>query len=154
MELTIKLENIFSLFTKLITNIQRCINKIKDANMKALGLKSGHVSCLYYLYKMGPLTQGELCEVCDENKAAISRKIEYLTKNEYTKRDNSNINKYKLPIILTQKGKEIAEYIDTKVNQVISESNAELNDYDRQILYSSLERINQKLNKIIKSEGK
>lgn len=151
---TIRLENIFTLFTRLITNIQRCIKKIKDKYMRALGLKSGHVSCLYYLYKMGPLTLSELGDICDENKAAISRKIEYLTVNQYVERGNLDNNKYKLPIILTKKGEEIAKFIESKVNEIILEANQDLSDKNREILYSSLEDINNRLQTIIKSKEK
>lgn len=149
----IKEKNIFSLFTGLITNIFRCINKIKDKYMKVLGLKSGHVSCLYYLFKLGPMTQKELCAVCDENKSAISRKVEYLTNHDYILRTQEE-GKYKLPINLSKKGKDIAKFIDDKINEVVSEANAELNDRSREILYSSLEKINNKLKNLIKYEEK
>lgn len=154
MEFTIKVENIFSIFTNLITNIQRCINKIKDTNMKALGLKSGHVSCLYYLYKIGPMSQAKLCEICEEDKSAISRKVEYLTQNDYLEKNSFDDGKYKQPIILTKKGKEVSEFISDKINEVIQKADSELNDNDRQLLYTSLEKINDKLKKIINEEKK
>lgn len=154
MKFSIKVENIFSIFTNLITNIQRCINKIKDKNMKALGLKSGHVSCLYYLYKIGPMTQAKLVEMCEEDKSAISRKIEYLTKNDYVEKDKSEDGKYKQPINLTPKGQEVSAFIANKINEIIQKSDAELNNNDRQILYTSLEKVNEKLKKIIKEEEK
>lgn len=147
-----KIEDIFSIFTNLITNIQRCINTIKDKKMKEIGLKSGYVSCLYYLNKLGPLSQSELCDVCDENKAAICRKVEYLAKNNYVEKEAINNAKYKNPIILTTKGKEIADYITNKVNEIIIKASVDLNDHDRDILYSSLETVNLNLKKLIKEE--
>ena len=148
MKLKFSVNDIFSIFTRLITNIQRCIIKIKDKNMKSIGLKSGHVSCLYYLYKSGPLSQTELCEICNENKASISRKLDYLTKNDYTRRDISETNKYKNPIVLTEKGRQIAVFIDSKVKEIILEADSVLNENERINLYSSLEKINTKLQKM------
>ncbi len=142
-------KNIFSLFTGLITNIFRCINKIKQKYMKSLGLKSGHVSCLYYLFKLGPMSHKELCTVCDENKSAISRKVEYLTNHDYIVRTQEE-GKYKLPIKLSKKGTDIAKFIDDKINEIVGVANAGLGNRSRQILYSSLEKINNKLNELIK----
>ncbi len=147
-----KVEDIFSIFTNLITNIQRCINTIKDKNMKAIGLKSGYVSCLFYIGKFGSLSQGQLCDVCNENKAAISRKIEYLEKNGYVEKDLSSNAKYKNPITLTKKGKETADFIANKISEIISKANTEISENDRDILYASLEKINSNLKKIIKEE--
>ncbi len=148
-------KEIFSLFTRLLTNIQRCINKIKNSNMKALGLKSGYVSCLYYLYKMGAMSQTELCEICNEDKASISRKLEYLTKNGYVSRElNESANKYKLPIVLTKKGEEIANFIDKKVSEIIIDADSSLKENEREILYFSLGKINDKLQQLSKVEVK
>ena len=41
-----------------------------------------------------------------------------------------------------------------KINEIIQKSDAELNNNDRQILYTSLEKVNEKLKKIIKEEEK
>ena len=46
----------FETFTLLITRISRSIKRIKAEEMAAFGLKGPHVSCLYYLYRCGPMT--------------------------------------------------------------------------------------------------
>lgn len=43
-------------------------------------LRSVHVSCLYYLYLANGLTAAQLCERCEEDKATISRALDYLEK--------------------------------------------------------------------------
>ena len=74
----------YSRFTILINRISRSIHRIKDDAMCKYGLKSAHVSCLYYLYKEGkPLTARELCDACEEDKAAVSRAIDLLCKEGY-----------------------------------------------------------------------
>ena len=74
----------FQQFTVLITKINRSIHKIKTGEMEEFSLKSPHVSCLYYLYKSkGSLTATKLCEICDEDKAYISRSLDSLENSKY-----------------------------------------------------------------------
>ena len=73
----------FKTFTVLIMEINRYIHKIKTEEMSEFDLKSPHVSCLYYLYKAGELTAKELCDISKEDKASVSRSIEYLETNGF-----------------------------------------------------------------------
>ena len=74
----------FETFTLLVSKLSRSIRKIKSEEMAEFGLKGPHVSCLYYLSQCGGLTASELCERCEEDKAAVSRSLEYLEQNEPT----------------------------------------------------------------------
>ena len=65
----------FETFTVLISSVSRSIRRIKTETMAEYNLKSPHVSCLYYLYKRPGMTAAELCELCEEDKAAASRSI-------------------------------------------------------------------------------
>ena len=91
----------FETFTTQIAKISRAIRRIKTEEMKDFNLKSPHVSCLYYLFKNESLTAKQLCDICDEDKAAISRSIEYLEKNNYLICDSKTEKRYKSPIMLT-----------------------------------------------------
>ena len=73
----------FKNFTVLINNISRNIKRIKSEEMKDFDLKTPHVSCIYYLYIENNLTAKELTDICDEDKAQISRSIDYLENNGY-----------------------------------------------------------------------
>ena len=73
----------FEKFTVLINKINRNIRKIKNQEMAEYGLRATHVSCLYYLYAVESLTATELCERCEEDKATISRAIDYLEENGF-----------------------------------------------------------------------
>ena len=68
----------FETFTVLINRISRDIRKIKNQEMAAYHLRSIHASCLYYIYSLGSVTSAELCEHCEEDKATISRAVDYL----------------------------------------------------------------------------
>ena len=65
------MEERFETFTVLIGRINRNIRRIKNQEMASFQLKSIHISCLYYLYSSGSLTAAELCERCEEDKAAV-----------------------------------------------------------------------------------
>ena len=67
------MEQRFETFTALVTGISRVIRKIKTEEMAEFHLKGPHVSCLYYWYKEGTLTAKALCDLCDVDKANMSR---------------------------------------------------------------------------------
>ena len=68
----------YETFTSLIARISRNIRKIKNQEMADYDLRSVHISCLYYLHLQEGLCAAELCEKCDEDKATISRCLDYL----------------------------------------------------------------------------
>ena len=68
----------FETFTVLINRISRNIRRIKNQEMAEYNLRSSHISCLYYLYLAEGLTATDLCERCEEDKATISRCLDYL----------------------------------------------------------------------------
>lgn len=135
----------FNKFTVTVNSLVRNIHKIKSGEMAKLGLKSTHVSCLYYLYKEGgAMTARELCDVCGEDKAAISRAVDMLGREGYLYCEGG-AKRYKSPIILTEKGREVAEFIAGRVSCILEEASAQLSDGDREIMYSSLDCIEKNL---------
>ena len=73
----------FETFATTIATINRYVQKIKSMEMKTLGLKGTHVMCLYSLGKHPEgLTATQLCRLCGEDKAAISRTITELTEKD------------------------------------------------------------------------
>ena len=72
----------FETFTVLINRISRDIRRIKNQEMAAYHLRSVHVSCLYYIHSLNGVTSAELCEHCEEDKATISRALEYLERTD------------------------------------------------------------------------
>ena len=97
------MEERFETFTVLIARINRGIKRIKTEEMAEFGLKGPHVSCLYYLSCCGEMTAAELCERCDEDKAAISRSLDDLEKNGYITCASGAGKRYKSPLYLTVK---------------------------------------------------
>lgn len=87
------MENRFETFTVLVNRISRNIRRIKNQEMAEYDLRSAHISCLYYLYANPGLTATDLCERCEEDKATISRALEYLEDNGYLRCESKTAKK-------------------------------------------------------------
>lgn len=135
----------FRTFTVLIAKINRSIRRIKSEVMSEYRLKSPHVSCLYYLYKEETLTAKELSDICDEDKASLSRSIDQLEKSGYLSCDSDARKRYKAPLELTDAGREIAKIIVEKVDEILDFVGDCLDDGERASLYTSLEQISKRL---------
>ena len=139
----------FETFTVQIAKINRCIKKIKTEEMSEYNLKSPHLSCLYYMFKNQiALTAKELCEICDEDKGAISRSIDYLEKNGYIFGDSKTEKRYRSPLHLTEKGEKAGESIANKIDNILVLASEGLTEENRKIFYESLILISDNLQKI------
>ena len=144
------MEERFELFTALMTKISRNIKKIKNLEVEEYGLRSPHVSCLYYLYIADGLTATELCERCEEDKATISRSLDYLEANGYITREPKSAKRYKSPLYLTPEGREIGRKVSEKISRVLNEVSAAMTEEERIAFYRSLMLISDSLEQCIK----
>ncbi len=142
----------FRLFTVLVAKAGRYVRKLKTEEMNDFQLKSVHVSCIYYLYTRGEMTASELCALCYEDKANISRSIDYLESNGYIFAPNRG-KRYKTPLSLTEKGKEVGVGIRRKIDDILEEVSDGLTDEERESFYKSFSVINKNLEKICKKYG-
>lgn len=108
------MEERFGTFTILISKISRSVKRIKSEEMAEFQLKGPHVSCLYYLSVYGSMTAAELCERCEEDKAAISRSLDYLEKNGFVTYGENIQRRYRIALQLTEKGKRSATESERK----------------------------------------
>ena len=138
----------FEVFTVLINKISRNIKKIKNQEMVEYGLRSIHVSCLYYLYSADFLTATELCERCEEDKATISRALDYLEENGFILCESKSAKRYKSPLFLTEKGKEAGKKIYDAVDRVLEDVGVGLTDDQRKTFYTYMTIISDNLEKI------
>ena len=135
----------FQTFTVLIAKISRNIKKIKNQEMAEYGLRSVHVSCLYYLYFAKSLTATELCDLCEEDKATISRGLVYLEENGFILCESKTPKRYKTAIVLTEKGTEVARKIAEKIDFILDEICVDLSEERRAEFYSCLSIISHNL---------
>lgn len=142
------MEKRFETFTVLIAKINRNIRKIKNQEMADYGLRSPHISCLYYLYASEGLTAADLCERCEEDKATISRSLGYLEKRGFLTCESKSSKRYKSPLFLTEKGKEAGKKIADKIALVLKEISTVLTEKERISFYHSLSFISDVLETI------
>ena len=142
------METRFELFTVLIAKISRSIYKIKTEEMAEYNLKSSHVSCLYYLHKFRTLTAKELCDLCGEDKANISRAIKYLEKEEYIYCSSQANKRYQSPLELTQKGDKTGGEIVRKIDKILLDTSKGISDEERKRFYEYLSVISRNLEEI------
>ncbi len=142
------MEQRFETFTVLINRIGRSIKRLKAGQMAQLELKGPYVSCLYYLYRCGSMTAAELCERCDEDKAAISRSLDSLERGGYLQPQAGK--KYKSKLLLTDLGRQTGEEVSGRIERILLSAGAGLTEQERQIMYGALEKISVNLEKIEK----
>ena len=142
------MENRFEKFSTLTSRIRRTIRKIKTEEMAEFDLKTTHLSCIYLLYKKGPLTAKELSELCEEDKGALSRSIEQLECYSLIKREDAIQKKYKTLLTLTENGTRIAEKLVLKIEEILESTAIGVSDSDREIFYKTLSTISDNLEKI------
>ena len=139
----------FETFAMTISAINRCIQKIKAREMEAVGLKSTHVMCLYNLGKTEDgLTASRLCDICKEDKAAISRSVNELVKKGYVSLDMGEEKRaYRTKILLTPKGRETVKYINRRIELALDKVGEGLDEDQREQFYQSLSLIGENLHR-------
>ena len=143
----------FEAFTTSVTKAYKCIQKIKLAEAGRIGLKANHVMCMYYLGKNPEgFTATELCKLCIEDKAAISRTIVDLTEKGFVKPDEADSGrKYRTRIILTPKGREINNQMNEAIAMGVSKASSSLNEDERENFYRVFSNITDNLEMICSS---
>ena len=143
----------FEQFSFTISNIYRSIQKIEREEMDRYGLKGVYAQYLIALKRFPQgLTAAMLCEICDLDKAAVSRAVAEMVQKGLVERDASNPSGYRAKLCLTDAGQEAAEYVNRRAQQAVEAAGCDLNDADRRVLYASLESISAHL-QVISREG-
>lgn len=138
----------FSAFTVLIANINRSIRRIKSEEMAEFNLKSPHVSCLYYLRRLGAMSAKELGDICGEDKAALSRSLDHLEREGYIECSSSARKRYKTPLALTECGAEVADRLVRKIDGAISLAGEGMDEEEREVFYRCLSLVNDNLERL------
>ena len=146
----------YETFTILTSKIVRNVRKIKALEMEEFNLKSPHVSCLYYLFKSeNGLMAKEICDICEEDKAAVSRSLDYLEKQGYIICESKTEKRYNSLITLTEKGRKIGEIVAKKIDIAVQKASEGISEEKRAIFYGCLNAISENLQSVVdKKENK
>ena len=142
----------FEQFTLMLSRLNRYVHIIEDAEMKKFGLKGAHAHSLLVL-SMNPngLTAAQLSNYCEIDKAAVSRLITHLEKENLIYRNSEN--PYRAPIILSPKGVEIANKVNEKILLAVAKASEGLSEKERAALYKSFDILSENLKAICQKEG-
>ena len=143
----------FDAFVSGITSCYKYIQRIKSLEMPEFGLKGTHVMCLYYL-RQNPagLTASQLCGLCAEDKAAISRTVSELRSRGYI--TSLSEKAYRAMLTLTSAGQEIARKFDNLIEGWVTAGGDGLTDEERSDFYKTLSAIAENLRTRIEAETK
>ncbi len=137
----------FEEFTSSISQAYKYIIKIKSHEMVEYGLKASNVTCLFFLGKHADgLTAGELCELCMEDKAAVSKSVAVLKEKGFVTQDEEK--KYKAKYVITPEGKKVFDEISLIIKNIVENVGNGLTDNEREIFYKALIMIVKNLGNI------
>ncbi len=142
----------FEQFAYVISGIQRELQKIERDEMIKHGYRGAFAVYLATLrrYEEG-LTAAEICEICDKDKAAVSRIIAEMEEKDLVERDKTGERTYRAKITLTEKGKETAEFVMQRAKAAVCAVSGEvMSDEQREQFYSCLDAIYKNLRKVSK----
>ena len=132
----------FEQFTAAISSIHRFVQKIERDEMDKYGLKGASAQYLLAMarYPEG-VTAATLCDICDRDKAAVSRILAEIEAKGLVHRVDSGESQYRALLALTPAGKEAADYVNHKATIAVELAGKDLTEDDRRVLYASLESI-------------
>ena len=141
----------FEQFSASITCIYRYIQKIERIEMEKYGLKGPHAQCLLAMsrYPEG-ITAARLCEICDKDKAAVSRMVAELEEKQLLQRDAVGGVRYRARLKLTAQGLAAAEHVSQLAQLAVEEASSGMSDQQRITMYAALDLIAGKLHTICK----
>ena len=136
----------YEYFTGMISNIHRQIQKIEHDEMIKHGYKGAYAQYLAALNRSSEgLTSVQICDLCDRDKAAVSRSIAEMEAKGLVYRDNDHENRYRAKLKLTERGKETADLVCRKAYAAVMAGGSGLTDEKRAIFYEVLELISANL---------
>lgn len=143
----------FTRFSLAISEIDRCWHELAAEAMAKYGLNSAHAVYLNTLYDFSDgITAARLRELCRKNKADVSRMVSILDKKGLLQKKEVGRNGYRAKLLLTQEGKQAAEYVRSLAAMVVRQAGAGLSDSDREVFYRCLEQITANL-QALSAEG-
>ena len=143
------MENRYELLSGAISSMYHDIQKIERVEMANYGLKGPHAQCLLAMKKHPEgITAARLCEVCDKDKAAVSRTLAELEAAGMVIRENRNGSKYRASLTLTPQGQSAAEAVVEKARLAVEKAGTGFGEEEREVFYRVLSIIAGNLHKL------
>ena len=141
----------FETFSFALENLSSSWSKIATEELKPFGLKGAYVLYLIALYKHDEgLTSANLCELCNKDKADVSRGIKALESKGLVVREDVAGNGYRAKITLTEQGKKTTMALRERIKLAVERGGYGLSDEQRENFYAALEIIAANLKEMSK----
>ena len=138
-------------FSFIVSVINRQIQKLEREEMVKHGHKGAFAQYLMIMRNHPEgVTSAELCELCEKDKAAVSRVVAEMIERGLVVRNTAKDSIYRAKLVLTEEGHRIAECIARRAIEVIAAVGNDLTDAERKQFYSTLDFIAVKLQAISK----
>ena len=145
------MENRYELLSGAISCKYHDIQKIERVEMARYGLKGPHAQCLLAIKKHPEgITAARLCEVCEKDKAAVSRTLAELEEVGMIYRENRNGSRYRSALMLTEQGEIAAEAVVEKARMAVERAGIGFGEAEREVFYRVLAIIAGNLHKLCK----
>ena len=146
----------FEKFVSVISGITRSLHRIMGEEMEKYGLRGSHAVYLVSMKKYPEgITAARLSEVCDKNKAAVSRALAELENKKLICKSGSH---YRTQLFLTEEGKAAANFVCERAVVAVDLAGKGLTDEQREIFYYSIDTIYKNLDDLgnygLPSQGK
>ena len=139
----------FEKFSLAIAEINRCWHKIAGEELAKYSLKASHVSYLLTLYRNPEgLTAPRLAELCDRDKADVSRMLSILEAKGLVTQDGNGGSRYRGCLRLTSEGQTVAKELSQRAALAVEQAGAGLTEQERIMFYAALETITKNLRRI------
>jgi DNA-binding MarR family transcriptional regulator len=139
----------FELFSTSIHNVYKYITKIERDEMEKYGLKGAYAQYLVIMSRFPEgITSAKLSEICDKDKAAISRIVAEMEEKGLLVRMSGKENLYRAKLVLTDEGHAAAEYVCDKAMRAVALAGGNLGEEERRIMYGALAIIETNLRRI------
>ncbi len=126
----------FERFVSVISGISRNLHKIMSEEMEKYGLKGPYAVYLVAMQRHPQgITAARLSEICEKNKAAVSRAVADLETMNLIRKEGGN---YRSRLLLTEEGKKAATYVCERASLAVDMAGKGLTNEQRKVFYESM----------------
>lgn len=136
----------FERFSVSISELYRHLHKISADEMAKYGLKGPYAIYLLTMHRYSDgITATQLCELCDRNKADVSRAVTAMEEKGLVYRTGAS---YRAMLHLTPAGEEAARLVGERARVAVEMGGKGLSAKEREIFYRALDTIADNLRDI------
>ena len=139
----------FERFTSSISALYRDVQKIERDEMEKQGLRGAFAQYLLAIHRYPQgITAAALCEVCDKDKAAVSRVIAELEAKGLIRKESEGDTQYRAKVFLTEEGSKAVAFVQQRACAAMDAAGSGLSEQDRAVFYAALELLGNNLQQI------